>query len=155
MQATNRSGQTAGTLILIGLILQIIEVVILVAVGAFLLLVPFLGVLVLFLGGIGVVWVVLVWLFSYQRTQEGDYSGARTPTLVFAILSLITVGLISGILYLIAYVKLGDAMERGSPNFAWGAAPQPPGTQGGRFCSRCGAANASTASFCARCGAQF
>ena len=104
-----RSGETASTLILIGLILQGIEVAIFLGIGLLLFVVPIVGVFVLAIGAIGVLWLVLVYGFSYGPTQMGDYSGARTPTLVFGILSLLTLGLISGILYIIAYAKLGDA----------------------------------------------
>lgn len=151
-QRPTRSGETAGTLILIGLILQIVGVVILTLVGAFLLFLPFLGLIVLAFGIVGIVWVVLVYLYSYERTRAGDYEGARTPTLVFAILSLITFGLISGILYLVAYVKLGDAVsEAAVPPGGW----SPPPIAGTRFCGRCGQPNGAPAAYCTRCGAAL
>ncbi len=157
MRTANQSGQTAETLILVGLILQIIEVVILLGLGSFLLFVPILGGIIFGLGIIGIIWVLLVWAFSYRRTREGDYVGARTPTLVFGILSLISFGLISGILYIIAYVKLGDAMSSGSPTtYAWGSAPSPPLTAAGSgACPKCGAANPTGASFCSLCGTKL
>jgi len=105
------SGDTAEILILIGLILQIITVVILFGVGLVLLILPFLGGIVLFFAFIGLVFVILVYTLSYARTKEGEFEEARTPTLVFGILSLLTFGIISGILYIIAYVKLGDAAD--------------------------------------------
>jgi hypothetical protein len=153
----SQSGQTAGTLILIGLILQAIEVVVLLGVGFFLLFFPFIGGIVLALAFIGIIWVVLIYLFSYQRTTEGDYEGARTPTLVFAILSLVTFGLISGILYLIAYVKLGDAAsESRTPSpMGWPTPPVPPAAAGQRFCPYCGSPSAVQSAFCAKCGARF
>ncbi len=158
---TNPSGETAGTLILIGLILQTIEVLIFVAVGLIFLIVPFLGAIVLVLAVIGIVWLVLVYVYSYQRTREGDYAGARTPTIVFAILTLLTLGIISGILYLIAYVKLGDAESaQVAPQFApQPAFPYTPGnpaaTPGGKFCTYCGRQNLATSKFCAGCGAAL
>jgi len=154
----NRSGETACTLILIGLILQGIEVVILLAVGLVFLIVPFLGAVVLGIAVIGIIWLVLVYSFSYQRAVEGDYSGARTPTLVFGILSLLSFGLISGILYIIAYVKLGDAEPRWSPPApAWGAPPAPawgtaPIPSGTKFCPACGRQSPLSSRFCPGCG---
>ncbi|MGD0588914.1 MAG: hypothetical protein ABSA63_09020 [Thermoplasmata archaeon] len=105
------SADTAETLILIGLIFQVITVVLLLSVGLIFLVVPFLGGIVIFFAFLGFIWVILVYVFSYARTREGDYDGARTPTLVFGILSLLSVGILSGVLYIIAYVKLGDAID--------------------------------------------
>ena len=71
----------------------------------------------------------LVYTFSYNRIKQGNYQGARAATLIWAILSLISIiGILPGILYLIAYVKLGDAIrEQQQPPYAqaaWGQ-PQP------------------------------
>ncbi len=162
----NRSGETACTLILIGLILQGIEVVILLLIGLVFLIVPFLGAVVLGIAVIGIIWLVLVYSFSYQRAVEGDYGDARTPTLVFGILSLLTFGLISGILYIIAYVKLGDAEPTWSqpaqgwgapPAPAWGAPPAPawgtaPIPSGSKFCPACGRQSPMSSRFCPGCG---
>lgn len=161
MQATNRAGETAETLILVGLILDIIGDVILLIVGLFLLIVPVFGALLLGFAVIGFVWIALVWVFSYARVRERDYEGARTPTLVFAILSFITFALVPAILFLIAYIKLGDAIERGAlPAQAWGAAPTAPlpvaaATPASRYCSHCGRASTGPAAFCQGCGAPL
>ncbi len=110
------SGGTAKTLILVGLIFDLIFVLIfwgislpVVIVSGFF-FVPFLGFFVI-AGVIGILVLYLVYAFSYKRARDGDYEGARTPTLIWAILSLITINIIPGILYLIAYVKLGDAVR--------------------------------------------
>ncbi|HYA11217.1 MAG TPA: zinc ribbon domain-containing protein, partial [Thermoplasmata archaeon] len=137
--------------------------VILVGVGALFLIVPFLGAIILGFALIGFVWIALIWVFSYQRVNDGDYEGARTPTLVFAILSLITLSLIPGILFLIAYVKLGDAIREGAATTpAWGApppapplSPSPAPAGAGRFCSHCGRANPGTGAYCLGCGAPL
>lgn len=163
MRGESPSAGTARTLILVGLILDIIFEVILLLVGLLFLIVPFLGAIVLGLAVIGFVWIALIWAFSYQRVQEGDYAGARTPTLVFAILSLITFAIIPGILFLIAYVKLGDALQESAPAApAWGAPPTPSfpipsagPAAGARFCSHCGRANSGTGGFCQGCGAPL
>jgi hypothetical protein len=166
MRGGSPSGGTAKTLILVGLILDIVFEVILVFAGLALLVVFGLGVILLGFAVVGFVWIALIWLFSYQRVQDGDYVGARTPTLVFAILSLITLALIPGILFLIAYVKLGDAMRESSAAAApaWGTptplAPSfPPAAAGPaagpRFCSHCGRANAGASAFCQGCGAPL
>lgn len=109
------SGSTAKTLILVGLILQMIFVLIFFGIGipllAFAALFPLLAVIYVAFGVLGIVWLILIWMFSYQPVREGRYEAAKTPTLVFAILSLVTLGIISGILYLIAFIKLGDAIR--------------------------------------------
>lgn len=124
------SGSTAKTLILIGLILQLIfallflfvfgvSALILASVGFF----PVFAVIYIAFGALGFIWLILIWMLCYKPVSEGRYEAAKTPTLVFAILSLITLGILSGILYLIAYIKLGDAVrEQQMP---------PPGYPGG------------------------
>jgi hypothetical protein len=156
----SESGETAHTLILIGLIFQVIEVAVLLGIGLFLSVLPGLGGLVLGLGVVGILWVVLIYAFSYRRTLDGDYEGARTPTLVFAILSLLGFGIIPGILYIVAYSKLGDAVREtaplapswGPPAPAW-TAPTP--AAGTKFCPACGKPNPTTSRFCAACGAPL
>lgn len=163
MRGANRSGDTARTLILIGLILDVIGEAILLLVGVFFLIVPLLGAIVLGIALIGFVWVALVYVFSYERVRNGDYEGARTPTLVFAILSLITLALIPGILFLIGYVKLGDALREATPAApAWGS-PAPPSVPipaaplagGMRYCAHCGRANPGGTAYCTGCGAPL
>ena len=159
----NRSADTARTLMLVGLILDIIFEVVLLAFGLLFLVVPILGAVVLSLALIGFVWIALIWTFSYRRVDEGDYDGARTPTLVFAILSLITAALIPGILFLIAYVKLGDAIEAGgTATPAWGSPPPTPtfalpasSGAASRFCTHCGRPNPTSSAYCQGCGAPL
>jgi hypothetical protein len=160
VRGSNRAGETAETLILVGLILDIIGEVILLFVGLFLLIVPVFGAIFLGFALVGFVWIALVWMFSYGRVREGDYEGARTPTLVFAILSFITFALIPAILFLIAYIKLGDAIDQSvSMAPAWGTQPLAP-TPGlvaaaTKYCSHCGRANSPTNTFCQGCGAPL
>ncbi len=174
------SADTAETLILIGLIFQVITVVLLLAVGLLFLIVPFQGGIVIFLAFFGFIWVILVYIFSYARTREGEFDGARTPTLVFGILSLLSVGILSGVLYIIAYVKLGDAIDEAeasrtafptapvygnpfappirppymaAPPLATAPPTAPPAGAGSRFCWSCGQPTSFPARFCRNCGA--
>lgn len=162
--ARSASGDTAKTLILIGLILDIIGVAILFVISAAVFLLTFLGGFLLAIAVIGLVWVILVWVYSYERTRAGDYEGARTPTLVFAILSLVTLALIPGILWIVAWVKLGDAVREGAvATPAWSAAaptppPSPPAPAplpSARYCAHCGRANPPGGAFCQGCGAPL
>ena len=107
-----------------GLILQALFVLVGFAIGALVLIVSLVGAIYIVFAALGLVWLLLVWLFSYNPVRSGRYEAARTPTLIFAILSIISVWtILSGILYLIAYIKLGDAVrEQQMP---------PPGYPGG------------------------
>ncbi|HTW56441.1 MAG TPA: zinc ribbon domain-containing protein [Thermoplasmata archaeon] len=157
---SRESGSTAQTLILIGLIFQLVEVVFVLAIGLLFVAFPIAGAILFGLAFIGLLWLVLVYLFSYGPTREGDYEAARTPTLVFAILSLLTGSLIAGILYIVAYVKLGDAETPLSPA-GYGPNPFPYGPSptavafGTRYCARCGTAGLPGAAFCRSCGAAL
>jgi hypothetical protein len=177
-----RSAETAGTLILVGLIFQGITVLVLLGVGLVFLIVPLVGGIVLFLAFLALIWLILVYVLSYARTRDGDYERARTPTLVFGILALISGGVVSGILYIVAYVKLGDAADEEearkvrpysapvpptySPatsfsSFPATAAPLPPATSspssspvssGSNFCPGCGRPASPQSRFCRNCG---
>ncbi len=118
------SGGTAKTLILVGLIFQaIFALVFFFGLGLLSLAVALAaftgagaGAVVLagtflVLGLIGFILLYLAYSMSYRRTRNGEYQAARTPTLIFAILSFLTVNIIAGILYIIGYVKLGDAVR--------------------------------------------
>ena len=108
------SAGTAKTLILIGLILQLLFVLLFLGLAAAILAtVPFGGFAVVILLPfvvIGLLILALVYLFTYRRVADGDYEGARTPTLIWGIICLF-ISTISGILYIVAYVKLGDAVR--------------------------------------------
>jgi len=166
------SGDTAKVLILIGIVFQLLGILLIVGLAA---LIPFLGALVLALAIIPIIFLVLVYVFSYAPTARGEYGKARTPTLIFGILSLITFSLIPAILYIIAYVKLRDADSEpkyapspsastwGNPYFAptpAGTVARPPATgaalpSGSKLCASCGQPAAPDARFCRSCGAPF
>jgi hypothetical protein len=61
-------------------------------------------------GTISVVFLGCAYEYSYLRIRRGQYQEAQAPTLVIGILSVF-LGLIPGILYLVGYVKLGDAVR--------------------------------------------
>jgi hypothetical protein len=150
---TSASGETAHTLILVGLILQGIQVAIVLGIGFLVVLAPGLGGIIFGAAAIGILWIVLVYSFSYRRTEEGDYEGARTPTLVFGILSLLGLGLISGILYLVAYSKLGDAIDETTDVTPPWNPPAP--ISGMKYCPACGRPSPSSSRYCQSCGARF
>lgn len=145
------SAATAETLVLVALILQAIGGVILLGVLAWVL-----GFSVLYpvplpfplawVGAtltIGVAAVVVLFLYfayhlAYQRIRQGEYVAAQTPCLVFGVLSL-AAGILPGIFYLIAYVKLGDAVRErfATAPSAWFTSPRPNAAEPVR-CPSCG-----------------
>ncbi|MCI4319356.1 MAG: hypothetical protein L3K23_04380 [Thermoplasmata archaeon] len=151
--ARTPSGDTAATLALIAFIFQVLGS----ALVFFLALLFFPGffyipnlfaiLLLAIFAPIVVGTVVLLFVgyaFSYARIRDGNYEGARTATLVLGIL-LLFFAIIPGVLYLVAYTKLDDAirermwyggypaMAPAVPGYQYGA-PLPPGP----LCHRCG-----------------
>jgi hypothetical protein len=158
---------TAETLVLVALILQVIGAALpIVAIAALVGLAifnpfPYIGgviVLVAAVGALALLFLYFAYEFSYQRIRRGEYGAAQAPTLVFGIISLF-LGVIPGILYLIAYVKLGDAVRDARtgpylprPEAGYGPAfPPAPGAQ--QACGKCGRVYpVGQFAFCPRCG---
>jgi hypothetical protein len=125
------SASTAESLVLAALVLQIIGTVVMAAIVGLVLGVaitnpfPYSWVAILVISVIvvlGAVFVYLAYDLSYRRILAGDYLGAQAPTLVFGILSLFF-GLVPGILYIVGYVKLADAVRELQYGPRWGLAP--------------------------------
>jgi hypothetical protein len=159
------SGNSAETLVLIALILQVIGGVILLGAIAFLFgfsvlhPFPYAGFAVaaaLVVGALVVVFLYFAYTLSYHRIQMGEYDAARTPTLVIGILSLFF-GLLPGIFYLIGYVKLDSAIreQQGANPGALGFAPGfAPGAQ--VSCKGCGRVYpVGMYAFCPACGQKM
>jgi hypothetical protein len=117
------SGSTARLLVLIGLIIQIVQIALAILVldrlasiaaaasgslGGALSTFFDIGVVLILLN---LIFSYLVYRMSYLRIAGGNFEGATTPTLVFALLALFTFWFFSGIFYLHAWVKLRDAGE--------------------------------------------
>jgi hypothetical protein len=125
------SAGSAETLVLVALILQVIGAVFLI--GAILFLFGFAAfhpfafawlvvLIAAIVGGVALLFLYFAYEYSYLRIQHGDYAGAQAPTLVIGILSLF-LGVIPGILYLVGYVKLADAIrEQQATPFPYGPA---------------------------------
>jgi hypothetical protein len=146
----NRSGKTARILIVVGLLLQTVQVAGWFVAGAISsggLLPPW---FLFALGGVGLVWLVLVYALAYRPARLGDFSKARTPTLVFAVLSLATLEILSGLLYIFAYEDLGKA-QAPSPLTSAFADPRPL-SSGSKVCPACHQANPLSTTFCQACG---
>ncbi|MFZ0829767.1 MAG: hypothetical protein WCB18_09835 [Thermoplasmata archaeon] len=110
-------------------------------------------------GLIGFVFLFLIWTMCYKPVKEGRYEAAKTPTLIFAILSFVTGSFISGILYIVAYIKLGDAVReqqmppQGYPGSAPMMAPgMPYGGQPMQPMQPMAPAPAPAAVMCPKCG---
>ncbi len=163
------SGATAETLVLVGLILQVIGgVITFVGIAwlfgfSILFPYPFAWVAVTAAAvGAALVFAFLYFAYtlSYDRVRKGLYQEAMTATLVLGILSLF-LGVIPGILYLIGYVKLGDAVreQQGfgpgiSP--AYGAPPPTAPTPAQVACTGCGRVYPlGQFGFCPGCGQRL
>ncbi|MCI4363924.1 MAG: hypothetical protein L3K13_06455 [Thermoplasmata archaeon] len=72
------------------------------------------------LGVIAFVWMFLIWSLCYRPVSRGQYAEARGPTLIFAILAFLTLSIITAILLLIAWIKLGDAVNESRMSGAGG-----------------------------------
>ncbi len=112
---------TAITLTLVALILEAVFL----AIGVLLLVVflPFIAALQtgmpissIFLVGlfvvagiVGVLFLLLTYFLVYKRLKDEQVQRALTPALVLGIIALVLVGVISGILLIVAYMKAKDA----------------------------------------------
>ncbi len=113
------SAQTADTLILIGFILQLVLALIWIAEAALSLVA--LAVFGLYAAGFAGAYhlLLLIDLFGvwyvythfYERSKAGNYLGAQDAGILSIIFGLIGGGVIAGVLYIVAYLKLGDAIH--------------------------------------------
>ncbi len=58
---------------------------------------------------IGLLWILLDYFLVYKNLAEEKVEEAETPSLVLGILQLLFGGFITGILLIIAYVKIRDS----------------------------------------------
>lgn len=172
------SAATAETLVLVALILQLFGAAFVLIAGAALIGVslwaPFawswaITALVLVIGGGAVAFLYLAYETSYVRIRRGDYVAAEAPTLVIGIISL-AFGILPGILYLIGYAKIGDAIREsravpmgypgyyapGAVQYAPPVPPPPAGPPTVMACRSCGRTYyAGQAAFCPGCGQRL
>jgi len=142
--------KSAGYLIVAGLALQAAQVAIVVIAGYYLARVGFLTSILFILGISGVAWLVLVLVFSYLPLRAGRIDRARTPTLIFAILSIFTISILAGLMYVLAYHEMRPQAPPGPPPRPLGSPP--PLAGGSASCSICGRANQPGSTFCQGCG---
>ncbi len=57
----------------------------------------------------GVLFLLLTYFLVYKRLKDEQVERALTPALVLGIITLVLVGVISGILLIVAYMKAKDA----------------------------------------------
>ena len=69
---------------------------------------------------IGLLWILLDYFLIYKKLAEDKVEEAETPALVLGIIQLIFGGVITGILVIVAYVKIKDSVR----NRARGTTPQ-------------------------------
>ncbi|HZY71015.1 MAG TPA: hypothetical protein VFF67_08590 [Thermoplasmata archaeon] len=157
------SGESAETMALIAFIFQCLASAFVFLIAGFF---PFFFLAGLFGAFFAALLIVLVaataftlyagYAWVYARIQRGEYQAAQAPALVLGILGLIFGGVIVGVFYIVAYVKLGDAAREALwPGYGWYGPgttaplypmmpspppPPPPSTSGGTAptCAKCG-----------------
>ncbi len=139
--------QTARQLVLGGIVVELAQTALIVGLD---LAGGGLAPILLYFAAAGIVWALLIYLFAYRWLRVGEVARAKTPTLVFAILSIVTIGVLSGILLLVAYHSL-DVAEEEARRPA-GATPPTPLRTGSHVCAACGRLNGISDTVCSGCG---
>lgn len=96
-------------------------------------------------GGIALLFLYLAYEYAYRRIKAGEYEAAQAPTLLIGLLSLF-VGIVPGVLYIVGYVKLGDAVREQRSTLT----PAPAGSSAGTLPSGVGTQEA-----CRGCGRVY
>jgi hypothetical protein len=148
--AVNQPARSARLLIAVGILLQAVQSAVWLVVGSISsggLLPPW---VYFTLGGVGIAWVLLVYGLAYRPLRAGEYAKARTPTLIFAALSLGTLEFFSGLLYIFAYEDLRKAQSP-APSALAGTGPRPLASRS-KVCPACHRTNPTSTTFCQACG---
>ena len=66
---------------------------------------------------IGFIWILLEYFLVYKKLSEERVTEAETPALVLGVITLLFGGIITGILMIIAYVKIRDSIARHPPAY--------------------------------------
>lgn len=61
---------------------------------------------------IGLFWILLDYFLIYNKLAKEQVKEAETPSLVLGVVQLIFGGVITGILLIVAYVKIRDSLEK-------------------------------------------
>jgi hypothetical protein len=64
---------------------------------------------------IAIVWILLDYFLIYKKLADGKVQEAETPSLVLGLIQLILGGVITGILLILAYVKIRDSLQKNPP----------------------------------------
>ncbi len=74
----------------------------------------FLGIIVLIFFPIAIVWVLLDFFLIYKPISRGKISSAEDPALILGIIQIAVGGFITGVLLIIAWVKIRDSIANSS-----------------------------------------
>lgn len=96
----NQDLETAKTLVLIALILNVIGFIF--------------ALFTIFLAALPFIFMILDYFLVYKPLTEGKGESAEAPALVFGILQLILGGVISGVVLIVAWLKIRDANKKPS-----------------------------------------
>ncbi len=75
---------------------------------------------------IGFIWILLEYFLVYKKLSEERVTEAETPAIVLGVITLLFGGIITGILLIIAYVKIRDSIARHPPAYQYAYQQQPP-----------------------------
>ncbi len=142
---------TARHLVLAGIVVALAQSVLLIALNATLAVLPFFRPLLFAFAAASVVWAGLLYALAYRPLTGATPARAKTPTLVFAVLSIVTIGVLSGILLLLAYHTM-DTAEVEARRPALPPRPAPALRSAVWTCVACGAANPAPNPRCRGCG---
>ncbi len=70
------------------------------------------GLIFLYGFALGILWILLEYFLIYKKLSEEKVKEAETPAIVLGIITLIFGGIITGILLIVAYVKIRDSLSR-------------------------------------------
>lgn len=98
---------------------------------------------------LGLAWLALAVALVYRPLRAGHVVRARSAALVFAILSLFTISILPGLMYILAHHEMRAHVASDPPRPLGTARP----LEGGlKTCSMCGRANPPASTFCQGCG---
>ncbi len=72
----------------------------------------------------GILWIVLDYVFIYAPLSRGEVARTEGPTLALSIIQLVLGGIITGILLIIAWLKIKDSLRNQSMRESQGQSTQ-------------------------------
>ncbi len=71
----------------------------------------FFGLFIFIFFPIAIIWVLLDYFLIYKHLSQGEVAAAESPALILGVIQLVLGGIITGLLLIIAWVKIRDSMR--------------------------------------------